>query len=94
MVSANTYCKRTVKINAFDVTLTKDDDDGNAAAGEGPSAECITPDQVADLQALLTEVGADEGRFLVWLRVSKLEEIPASQHTAAVRALEAKRASQ
>ena len=93
MSSARSYCKRILKSEIFDVTTTKDDD-GNAAGGIGPSAECITPDQVDDLRAMLEEVGANEDRFLVWLRVSKLEEIPASQHTAAVRALEAKRASQ
>lgn len=51
----------------------------------------ITEDQVANLKALLTEVGANEINFLNWLKVDSLSSIPAEKFDAAVKAIEAKR---
>ena len=90
MVSSNTYCKRTVKVNAFDVTVTLDDD-GNAAGGIGPSAETITDNQVADLRALIEEAGANDEAFRKVCKVDKWEELPASMYKAAVQRLDMKR---
>ena len=93
MGSSNTYCKRTVKVNAFDVTVTAYDD-GNAAGGLGPSAECITASQAADLRAMIDEVGANEASFLKVCKVDRWEELPASMYKAAVQRLEMKRRAQ
>lgn len=51
----------------------------------------ITEEQVANLKALLTEVGANEINFLNWLKVDSLSSIPAEKYDAAVKAIEAKR---
>jgi hypothetical protein len=70
------------------------DDDGNAA-GRG---QTLNEKQVGDLEALIQEVGADQRRFLAYLRENgcrcgdTLETIPASDFAAVVKALEAKRA--
>jgi len=70
---------------------------GLAAKGmdneSGPDpVEYITEEEHADLEALMTEVKADSPKFLKYLGVSKLSEIPAKKYKAAVKALEAKRA--
>ena len=49
-----------------------DDDDGNAAG-----TVCISEDQAADLEALISEVGADKELFLRWCKADSVEEIPA-----------------
>ena len=50
----------------------------------------ITPDQVMELKAKISEVGADRKKFLGFMGVKKLEEIPAERLATAVKALEAK----
>jgi hypothetical protein len=66
-----------------DATL---DDDGN-----GSSGETIGENQVADLEALITEVGADRTRFLKHIKVAALDEILSKNYTTVVNMLEAKR---
>ncbi len=67
--------------------LGNTDDDGNGA-GKKPK---ITEEQVANLKALLTEVGANEINFLKWLKVQTLADILADNYDACVKAIEAKR---
>jgi len=50
----------------------------------------ITKDQVLELKETIKTVGADRDKFLAYLGVKRLEEIPAEKMTAAVKALEAK----
>ena len=51
----------------------------------------ITANQVADLEALLTEVGANKTKFLQYLRVGALTDLPAKDYGLAVQALQNKR---
>ncbi|BDV41567.1 hypothetical protein GURASL_04900 [Geotalea uraniireducens] len=54
----------------------------------GPKS--ITQDQVMELEAKISEVGADRDKFLAYMGVNRLEDIPAERMTAALKALEAK----
>lgn len=83
--SAVTYGQRYLIKMIFNIAVGEDDD-GNRAA-----LPVITADQVADLQALLDEVKADRVKFLEWLGVGSLQEIPVKNYAAAVRALNNKR---
>jgi len=58
--------------------------------GRNPKPK-VTEEQIANLKALLTEVGANEINFLKWLRVESLSDILASNYDACVKAIEAKR---
>lgn len=60
------------------------EDDGR---GAGAAIKYITPEQVADLEALITEAGADRNKFLVWARVAQLEEIETRNYNACVTGL-------
>lgn len=51
----------------------------------------ITEDQLSELAALIIDTGADEAKFLAYLKVGSLEELPASSFSVAKAALEAKR---
>lgn len=51
----------------------------------------VSQDQADTLQALIEDVGADSGRFLAYLKVAKLSDLPATRYDEAVQALEAKR---
>lgn len=86
---ALTYGKRYAFIGALGITTADEDPDGNSEK----NLQKITPDQAADLMALVIEVGANLDHFLVYLRVSKLEDLPAQDFDRAVSALEAKRRS-
>lgn len=95
--AALTYGKRQSLIAVLGLTTADDDNDaasrphgrGRGAAEEedGP----ISDRQLADLEALMTEVQADPERFTRWLGVAALAELPQSEYRRAVQALEAKR---
>ena len=76
MASSYTYCERHLLCKVFGVQLS-DDDDGNAAA-IGPAAEPITEEQGFEIDELLKMTGTDTVKFLDWLKIDKMENIPQS----------------
>ncbi len=58
-----------------------------------PVSDKITEIQIADLQALAEEGGADMDKFLKFLGVSTLAELPAAEVSDALHALERKRSA-
>lgn len=59
--------------------------------GKGSEQQFITTDQQIEINDLIKELGADEKRFLAYLKVDSVEEIPASKYKVALAALNAKR---
>lgn len=51
----------------------------------------VSEEQVDELEALIDEVSADRGKFLRYLKIASLEELPAKSFAAAKSALESKR---
>lgn len=88
--AALTYGKRYSLISVLGLSTAEDDTDGMAGGPTGP-VESITDSQAADLEALIEESGADRPKFLAWLGVDDLADVPASRYGAAVKALNAKR---
>jgi hypothetical protein len=84
--SAMSYGMRYLLKGIFNVAVGTDDDDGNAA-----SYPTITEKQVADLEALIEEVGSKKTAFMKYCKVSDLNQILAKNYHFAVQALEAKR---
>lgn len=84
--SAMSYGMRYLLKLIFNVTVG-DDDDGNGAG----RAETISAKQVADLEALITEVGADRAKFLTFMKLESLESLLACNYSSAVKALESRR---
>lgn len=85
--AAFSYGQRYLLKLVFNISTGEADDDGNGAT----VTATITEDQVAELVALMEDVGADRDRFLNYLRVDTLSHLPANRMEAAVKALEAKR---
>jgi len=63
-----------------------DADDDGTKAGANP----VSDEQVASLQSLIVEVGADIPRFLKFFNIGRLEDLPADKFDVAVRKLKAK----
>jgi len=84
--SANSYGKRYALSNALNLAYTDEDDDGRAAG-----TVMITDEDVANLDALITEVGADKPMFLKWVQAETLEDIASSKLTTCISRLEGKR---
>lgn len=77
--SAMHYGKRYLLIDMFNIAVAeKSDDDGNAAGGKLPDGP-ISEDQVDELRALITGVGANEEKFCRTLQVDGLGELMQSQ---------------
>ena len=90
MASSMTYCERHLLCKVFGVQVVGDDD-GNAAAGVGPSSERISLKQMDDLMALCDEVKADLDRFRKHFNLTNISNLPVSRLKEAIALLEAKR---
>jgi hypothetical protein len=86
VASALTFARRQSLVQVLGLTVTDPDEDGGEA-----DYERISAGQVADIEALISEVGADDKRFLKFMKVECLEDILASHYSMAVKALERKR---
>jgi len=84
--AAMSYGMRYLLKFIFNVAIGEDDNDGNA-----PKGESISDEQAANIEALLTEVGADRAKFLAWAGVAKVEHIAAKLYKTCVGQLEKKR---
>jgi hypothetical protein len=90
--SALTFARRYSLTAVLGLTSTDEDSDAPQR-----STEPITPDQVADLENRMEEVGADAARFMTYLcsltgrKILRLDDLYADEHEKAAAALEAKR---
>lgn len=84
--AAGSYGARYILKGVFNVAIGEEDRDGNA-----PHGKTLSEDQVANLEALLTEVGANKASFLRWAKVQSLGDILDANYGACVKAIEAKR---
>lgn len=71
--SAFTYGKRYVLGNAFNVTTTEKDDDGNAAGRDFVTT--ITDAQALEIETLLSETKSDRAKFLSIARAENVHDI-------------------
>ena len=85
--STMSYGQRYLLKGIFNVRVGEEDDDGNGAT----SLPAITVQQCCLLDDLITEVGADKAKFLRYLKIRVLEELPAQAFADAKAALDAKR---
>ena len=83
--STVSYGRRYLLKMLLGIVERGEDDDGNG--GSQP----ITEAQAADMTALIEEVKADLGKFLVFMGVGAVKDILARDHKKAINALEAKR---
>lgn len=84
--SSTSYGKRYTASALLNLRTGEIDDDGKSGGGG-----YITEQQVLDLEALITEVGANKAMFLRFCKAESLDQIKASQFQRAVQALEEKR---
>jgi hypothetical protein len=88
--SAQTYGMRYSLVAALGLTTADEDTDGAGRRGEHTVATA-SKQEVADMAALVAEVGANLPRFLAFMGVERLEDIPASSVPIAISTLEKKR---
>lgn len=86
--STVTYLQRYTLMAATGLAAHDMDDDGNSA---GKPVEYITESELADLNALAEEVGADIEAFCRYLKIESLDQLPKSWMEKAVKMLEQKR---
>lgn len=85
--SSVSYGKRYAAFAILNIAARDEDDDG---ARGGSGSQNITEDQFMMLRNLMEEAQADEPRFLTFLGVEHLEELPATKLSGAVAALRRK----
>jgi hypothetical protein len=82
--STLSYGRRYLTLLLFDVA-TGDDDDGQAGGGAVP----INEEQLGILRDLLAASGRAEAAVCNWLKIEKLEDLPAKGYQKAYQALKA-----
>jgi enoyl-[acyl-carrier-protein] reductase (NADH) len=87
IASTVSYLERYTFLAATGLTAKDMDDDAVSAE----PLETISKDQIADLEALITETGSDKTAFMKYAKVDNLGEILAKNYKFAVQALEQKR---
>lgn len=83
--SSTSYGKRYAAGALLNLTFKDEDDDGVAGG-----TAYVTDKQIADLQELIVETGADLPRFLKHFGVSKLIDLPAADYPKALHMLQEK----
>lgn len=82
--SSMSYGRRYLTLLIFNVCLTNEDDDGNAAGG------MITEDQVAALEAEIIRLGANRAAFIAYMCIEDLNQILACNFEKAMARLHEK----
>ena len=91
--SALSYGMRYLLRLIFNIAVGEGDDDGNKAGAQQQSQRgTVSAEQLAHLRKLIAEANADTMRFCRYLKIARLEDLPAARFEAAVAALEAKKA--
>ena len=80
--SSVSYGKRYTAFALLNITTRGEDDDGKRGGGSA-----ITPEQLEALQSQIVHVGADVPRFLAYLKIERLEDLPAKDFDRAMTAL-------
>jgi len=93
--AASSYARKYALNGLFCIDDTKDadatNDHGREEKPKGVQPKVITAEQVAALESLAAEVGADIKAFCSWMKIPDLSHLPAERHQNAVTALEKKR---
>lgn len=84
--SANSYARRYAIMNALNIVVSEEDDDGTA----GCTVE-VTEKQADEIFELIQETGTDLDKFLDWAGCGSVNELPATKYKAAKQLLQAKR---
>jgi hypothetical protein len=82
--AAMSYGMRYLLKGIFNVAVGEEDRDGNATTGAGTT---ISPDQVKQIEARMTAVGANRAKFMAWARVTSLDQIHANNFQSSMDAL-------
>lgn len=72
-------------------TAGSDDADAESHEVDSKAAAPLTPEQAADLTALIEETGTDAGKFCQFFKVQGIEQLRGADYDRAVRMLEKKR---
>jgi hypothetical protein len=87
VASSISYGKRYTACALLNITSRGEDDDGQKAGG----GETLTEREVADLKAVITEVGADQAKLLKLWRVTALDQILRANYQTVMDLVKAKR---
>lgn len=87
VASSVSYGKRYTAGALLNLRSGEADDDAQSAV-QPPT---LSANQIANIEALISEVGADKERFLKYLKVDSLDQILMSHYSAVIKKLEAKR---
>lgn len=85
--SSVSYGKRYTAFALLNISARGEDDDGKAAG----AGELITDVQAGKLKSLIVEANADIERFAAYMKVERIEDIPAARFAHAVAMLNKKR---
>lgn len=87
--STMSYGQRYLTKLIFNIVIAGEDKDGNKQSGA--DQQPISKEQIANIEALLTELGKDKAKFLKWAKVDSLDQIVVGAYSETIKTLEAMR---
>ncbi|MCK5610743.1 ERF family protein [Candidatus Pacearchaeota archaeon] len=93
VVSTGTLLRRHTLMMILGLASGDPDNDGRGAPAKSAPVDVISEHQEAELEALITEVGADRYGFVSYLKIDSLDQLPKDRYASAVKDLERKRGS-
>jgi ERF superfamily protein len=88
--AASTYAKRYAFCNSLGILTGDQDTDARPSPPAAPTPDRLSPDQLAELRGLMRQAGADEGRFVAFLKIRSLADLESSRFDPACAALRKK----
>lgn len=94
LMKAETKAKRRVTLSIVGLGMLDETELDTITEQTSAEVAPITEDQAANLQALIEEVDANKTKFMKYLGVMQLGDLPSTKYADAVAALERKRQAQ
>jgi hypothetical protein len=89
--AALTTAKRQSLVQVLGLAIAEDDTDNPMPAASASAMRPVNAGQIADLEAMIEEVGANREKMLQWLGIGSMDEMTMGGYGRVVRELEARR---
>lgn len=91
MCAKSAMIDATLRMAGLSEVFTQEYEDEPEQRPATGKTETINEEQVANIKAMLTELGKDRKKFLMWAKVDSLDHIPAASYSEVIKTLESMR---
>lgn len=87
---ATSYATKYAMLKLFSIE-TGENDEGRVEPYQAAEVPTITAEQIAALEALIVDVGADKAKFMKWAKITDVSEILVTSYDRCMKTIESRR---